>query len=84
MLGNQVMLPLHTIMLAMGLVLILISGIGLFMYYRPRVKNQSTTYSDPSDALDSTIQKLDETEDYMRRIERLSRKEIDRKNDKKR
>ena len=84
MFGNQVVLPLHTIMLAIGLLLLLISGIALFVFYRPWIKDEHPTHSDSSDTLNNTIKKLDETEDYMRRIERLSRKEIDRKNDKKR
>lgn len=75
-----------SMMIVIGIALVFISGFSLWLLYQNPMKNgQNLEEGDREKPLQKTIQSLDETEEYiMRRIDRLSRKEIDRTNDKQR
>ena len=64
------------------------SGIAIILGWEIwRWLRSETPDPDPEesvDAIDEAIDTIEETEGYMRRVERLSRKEIDKKDDKKR
>ena len=68
-----------TIVTVIGALLVIIGGIGVLVWLR--TTQDDTTPTDNENVIDEATDTLDETENYMRRVERLSRKEIDKRND---
>ena len=68
-----------TIVTVIGAILFIIGGIGVFVWLR--TANTVDTEIDGSESIDEAADSVDETETFMRRVERLSRKELDKRDD---
>ena len=69
-----------------GRILLIIGGTGIVVILGWEAisyvyRQIPTEPESDNDAVDDAVDTVDETEDFMRRVERLSRKEIDKKND---
>jgi hypothetical protein len=68
------------IVTVIGAILFIIGGIGIFVWFR--TADNADTELDSNDAIDEAADDtVDETETFMRRVERLSRKELDKPDD---
>ena len=65
-----------TIVTVIGAILFIIGGIGVFVWLR--TANHVDGEIDSSESIDEAADTVDETENFMRRVERLSRKELDK------
>jgi hypothetical protein len=74
--------PIAKILLIVGgSGIVLILGLEAWRWLHSQTPDDPDEGADAIDEVDDAVDVVDETENYMRRVERLSRKEIDKRND---